>query len=173
MISVLIVDDASIMRMTLKNILLKSFPLSEDDIYEAGDGMEAVSEYRSKKPDLVFLDITMPYLDGLGVVKGLLKVDPDAKIIMCTASNEEVDVRECLKAGAIDYIVKPPSPERVVQAMERAIGKNGVAKESKKDIKEKVDDSEFAVFKKEIASLKEELADLKQIVENLNNRPGR
>lgn len=121
MISALVVDDAGIMRIVLRSILVNICNVADADISEAGNGFEAIEIYRVKKPDFVFLDISMPELDGLGTVKKLMEIDPSANIIMCTASNDEEDVRECIAAGAIDYILKPPKPDRVVKAIEKVL----------------------------------------------------
>jgi len=174
--TILVVDDAHIMRMVLKSILVKNMGIKEDDIFEANDGVEAISIYKLKRPDIVFLDISMPNLDGLGAVKGLLEVNPDIKIIMCTASNDEGDVRECILAGAKDYIVKPPKPDRVVQAVEKITGKRIDSPVSGERVVEYTtrtltqpegEKAEVEALKKDIISLKEEVAALKELVEKL------
>jgi two-component system chemotaxis response regulator CheY len=92
------------------------------DIYEASGGNEAISQYKLIQPELVFLDITMPDIDGITVVKELIKLNPGVHIIMCTSSNDRMDVRECIMAGAKDYIVKPPNTERIIKAVEKFRG---------------------------------------------------
>jgi len=122
-VTFLVVDDTSVMRFILIDILMRQYGVEKSDIYEAENGREALNKYRLFKPDVIFLDITMPDLDGITVVKELMAQDSRIKIIMFTSSNDEADVVECIQAGARDYIVKPPDPERVLKAVEKATGK--------------------------------------------------
>ncbi|MGI5838444.1 MAG: response regulator [bacterium] len=116
--TVLVVDDAAFMRMILKNILTaKGF-----EVIEAVDGSDAVKKYREHQPDLVTMDITMPEMDGLTAVKEIKKIDPSAKIIMCSAMGQQAMVIEAIQAGARDFIVKPFQPEKVMEAIAKAIG---------------------------------------------------
>ena len=124
MSSVLVVDDASIMRMVMKDILQRYCKYEKRNIHEASDGHEAVSKYARVKPSIVLCDISMPGMNGIDVVKALMEKDPEAKIIMITASNDEADVVDCIRAGAKDYIIKPPKPERVMVAIKRITDDN-------------------------------------------------
>ena len=124
MSSVLIVDDASIMRMVMKDILQRYCKYEKHKIHEASDGHEAIQKFNKVKPSVVLCDISMPGMNGIDVVKAIIEKDPDAKIIMITASNDEADVVECIRAGAKDYIIKPPKPERVVIAIKRITDDN-------------------------------------------------
>ena len=121
--SVLVVDDATIMRIVLKDILEKFCEYPKNDIYEAAGGEQAIVQYKRHRPELVFLDIGMPDKSGTEVVKELIEIDPDAKIVMCTASKDRADVVECVNFGAIDYIVKPLNTERVMQIVSKITGK--------------------------------------------------
>ena len=124
MSTVLIIDDASIMRMVMKDILQRYCKYEKYNIHEASDGHEAISKYKKLKPTVVLCDISMPGMNGIDVVREIIERDPDAKIIMITASNDEADVVECIRAGAKDYIIKPPKPERVVVAIKRLTDDN-------------------------------------------------
>ncbi|EAX48538.1 response regulator receiver protein [Thermosinus carboxydivorans Nor1] len=111
---VLIVDDAAFMRMVLKNILTNNgFEVAG----EAENGKEAVIKYTELKPDLVTMDITMPEMDGITAVKEIKKLDPQAKIIMCSAMGQQAMVIEAIKAGASDFIVKPFKEDLVVEKL--------------------------------------------------------
>ena len=116
---VLIVDDATFMRSLLKDILSKG---SYEIAGEAANGEEAVSSYQELKPDLVTLDITMPIKNGLEALDEILKADPEAKVIMCSAMGQQAMVLQAIKTGAKDFVVKPFQPERVIDAVERIIG---------------------------------------------------
>jgi len=121
--SVLVVDDATIMRIVLKDILIKHCKYAKAEVIEATSGERAIFLYKKHQPELVLLDIGMPGLSGLDVVKAIIQVDPEAKIIMCTSSKDKSDVVECIVAGAKDYIVKPPEIERIKTAITKVTGR--------------------------------------------------
>jgi len=116
---ILIVDDAAFMRMMLKNILSQN---GYEIAGEASNGLEAVNLYKELKPDLVTMDITMPEMDGITAVKEIKKIDPEAKIIMCSAMGQQAMVIESIQAGAKDFIVKPFQPDRVLEAVRKVLG---------------------------------------------------
>ena len=116
--SVLVVDDATFMRMMIRNILSKN---NFEVVGEASNGEEAVSKYIELKPDLVTLDITMPGMDGVTVLKKIRQHDPAAKIVMCSAMGQQAMVVEAIQNGAKDFINKPFHPQKVVEVLRRAL----------------------------------------------------
>lgn len=116
---VLIVDDAAFMRMMIKDILTKN---GYEIAGEAENGVKAVELYKQLKPDVVTMDITMPEMDGIAAVKAIKQMDPNAKIIMCSAMGQQLMVMEAIQAGAKDFIVKPFQQERVLQALQKVLG---------------------------------------------------
>jgi len=116
--TVLIVDDVNVMRLVIKDTLIRFFGVKPEDIFEADSGEKAVIQYRGRKPDVVFLDITMPDMDGISTLRAIMQTNPSAYVIMCTSSNDKVDVLECICAGAKDYIKKPIKADRVIKALE-------------------------------------------------------
>lgn len=116
---ILVVDDAAFMRMMVKDILTKG---GYEVVGEAKDGSEALDKYAELKPDLVTLDITMPNVDGLQALKNIIAEFPDAKVIMCSAMGQQSMVIEAIQSGAKDFIVKPFQGERVLEAVQKAIG---------------------------------------------------
>lgn len=116
---VMIVDDAAFMRMTLKNILSQA---GYEVVGEAADGVEATARYKELNPDLVTMDITMPNMDGIAATKEIKKLNPNAKVVMCSAMGQQSMVLEAIQAGAADFIVKPFQPDRVLEAMKKALG---------------------------------------------------
>lgn len=115
---ILIVDDAAFMRMMIKDILTKNgYQVSG----EAENGAVAVQAYSELKPDLVIMDITMPEMDGIEAVKKIKGIDPSAKIIMCSAMGQQAMVIDAIQAGARDFVVKPFQPERVIEAVKKAL----------------------------------------------------
>jgi len=116
---ILIVDDAAFMRMMLKDIITKN---GYEVAGEAENGLKAVEMYKELKPDLVMMDITMPEMDGIQAVREIKKIDPQAKIIMCSAMGQQAMVIESIQAGARDFIVKPFQAERIVEAIKKVLG---------------------------------------------------
>ncbi len=116
---VLIVDDAAFMRMMIKDILSKN---GFEVVGEAANGNEGIEKYKELSPELTTMDITMPEMDGISAVKAIKAFDPAAKIIMCSAMGQQAMVIEAIQAGAKDFIVKPFQPDRVVEAMRKALG---------------------------------------------------
>ncbi|WP_258359696.1 response regulator [Moorella sulfitireducens (nom. illeg.)] len=115
---VLIVDDAAFMRMMIKDILVKN---GYEIAGEAENGQKAVAMYQELRPDVVTMDITMPEMDGIAAVKAIKKIDPNARIIMCSAMGQQLMVMEAIQAGARDFIVKPFQQDRVLQALEKVL----------------------------------------------------
>ncbi|HWI54841.1 MAG TPA: response regulator [Desulfobacteria bacterium] len=114
---VLLVDDAAFMRMRCAKLLTEN----GYSVDEAENGQEAVEKYQAIKPDLVLMDITMPIMDGLTAVAEIKKVDPDAKIVMCSALGQQNTVMSAIKAGAKDFIVKPYQPEKILSTIKRFV----------------------------------------------------
>ncbi|WP_422445805.1 response regulator [Thermoanaerobacterium sp. DL9XJH110] len=115
---ILIVDDAAFMRMMIKDILTKN---GYQVVAEAENGAVAVEKYQEFKPNLVVMDITMPEMDGIEAVRKIKALDPTARIIMCSAMGQQAMVIDAIQAGARDFIVKPFQPERVLEAVKKAL----------------------------------------------------
>ncbi|MBL8048753.1 MAG: response regulator [Chthonomonas sp.] len=113
---ILITDDALFMRVTLKNILTGA---GYEVVGEAANGVESVELFKKLKPDLVTMDITMPELDGIGALKAIKGIDPDARVVMCTAMGQKNMVVEAIQAGAKDFIIKPFQPDRVLESISK------------------------------------------------------
>jgi two-component system chemotaxis response regulator CheY len=113
-INVLIADDLKFIKLVLRELLEKAgFRV----VGEASNGEEAVELYQDKRPDVVLMDITMPKMDGLAALKQILKFDPQAKVIMCSALGQQSLIAQALQLGAKDFIVKPFREERVIAAI--------------------------------------------------------
>jgi len=116
---ILIVDDAAFMRMMIRDVLIKN---GYQVLGEAENGQKAIEKYKELNPDLVIMDITMPEVDGIQAVKEIKKIDPNAKIVMCSAMGQQAMVIESIQAGARDFIVKPFQADRVIEAVKKVIG---------------------------------------------------
>ena len=118
--TVLIVDDAKFMRTKLRNILENSnFKVSG----EAEDGKQAVQMFSQFKPDVVTMDITMPNVDGITALRAIKKINPEARVVMISALGQKDKVKDSLIAGAMDFIIKPFVPEKVVEIVMRIASK--------------------------------------------------
>jgi two-component system chemotaxis response regulator CheY len=114
MAKIMIADDSDAIRLVLKDILA----IGEHQVLkEASDGAEAVTFYQEQKPDVLLLDLAMPKKDGLTVVKEIEKIDPNAKIILITASDDQKIIKQCLDHGASSYISKPFDFNAVLKAI--------------------------------------------------------
>jgi two-component system chemotaxis response regulator CheY len=118
MARVLVVDDAAFMRKMVTDALTGG---GHEIVGEAGNGVEAISQYQELRPDVMTLDITMPEKDGLAALKEIMALDPGAKVVMCSALGQESKVLEAVKSGAKDFVVKPFQPERVLSAINKAV----------------------------------------------------
>jgi two-component system chemotaxis response regulator CheY len=118
MARILIVDDAAFMRKVLTDSLTQG---GHEVVGEASNGKDAVTRFQEVSPELTTLDITMPEVDGLEALRDILATDPSARVIMCSALGTEDKVLEAIRLGAKDFVVKPFQPERVLEAVARAL----------------------------------------------------
>jgi two-component system chemotaxis response regulator CheY len=122
MANFLIVDDANIMRLRLRRIIEN---LGHHVVAEAETAYDAIAEYKKHKDniDVVTMDITMPkknmIKDGIEAVREIMKIDKDAKIIMITSHGEEEKVIEAVRAGALNYILKPFKEDKLKETFEK------------------------------------------------------
>jgi len=126
---VLIVDDASIMRVMLWDILQKNGyeVIGRSMAGEVGSGVGAengaigVEIYKALRPDIVLMDITMPVMDGIEATRAIMEINPNAKVIMVSAAIKQDLVEQSLNAGAVDFIQKPFRPDRLLEAVWKAL----------------------------------------------------
>ena len=116
---VLVVDDSVFMRDIIKDIFAAG---GFSVVGEAGNGVEAVEKYKELKPDLVTMDLVMPYRNGIDATREILRGDARALVVMCSALGQETMVMEAIEAGAVDFIVKPPRAEDVLAVVKKVLG---------------------------------------------------
>ena len=107
----LIVDDSLMMRKAVERALAeKNFTLAGS----APDGMEALRIFKETLPDLVTLDISMPKMDGLTCLTEMLKIKPDAKVLIVSSQTDTATVKDALLKGASGVVGKPFSSDQML-----------------------------------------------------------
>jgi two-component system chemotaxis response regulator CheY len=118
---IMIVDDALFMRKMISGILQEE---GYDICAQASCAKEAVEKFKEFRPDLVTMDIVMPMmeeLDGIGAVREIVKLDPTARILICSVIGQQSLVVEAIKAGAKDFVMKPVKPQRLKEAVKNLL----------------------------------------------------
>ncbi len=113
----LVVDDTSIMRMIVGKVLREQ----HYEVVEATNGGEAIQLFMRNRPDIVILDLNMDPIDGTTALRGILSVDPQARIVVCSSTSDAHVVVNLIKLGARGYITKPFTPDRLMQAVNEAL----------------------------------------------------
>jgi two-component system chemotaxis response regulator CheY len=98
------------MRMRIKEIAVDA---GWEIAGEASNGEEGLARYRELAPDLTTLDIVMPKLDGVSVLRQIKQEDPKAMVVMVSAVDQKGKLTECIQLGAADFIVKPFDKDRL------------------------------------------------------------
>lgn len=123
MAKILIVDDSIVARMSVKGCLPKD---QEHELSEAGDGATAIELFRSVRPDVTFLDITMPDKSGLEVLAELRQDFPDAVVIILSADIQKQTQEKAQQLGAFSIVRKPPVKEVIQAELAKALAIAGV-----------------------------------------------
>jgi len=116
---VLIAEDEALIRMDLREMLVEE---GHEVVAEARDGAEAIERARELAPDVVFLDVKMPRVDGLEAAR-IIGEEKLAPVVMVTAFSQQSYVEEATAAGAIAYVVKPFTRADIVPAMTVAVSR--------------------------------------------------
>jgi two-component system, NarL family, invasion response regulator UvrY len=110
----LLVDDHAIVRAGLKR-LLAIIPGVE--LREAANGRDALTLFREEKPDVVLLDINLPGIGGLELLRRLVLENRDARVLVFSMHSEVIYARQCLQAGALGYVSKGAPPDEIIEAV--------------------------------------------------------
>lgn len=116
---VLIVDDAVFMRNMIRDIFASG---GFDVVGEAANGLEAIEKFRELRPDIVTMDIVMPFKSGIEATREIVAAHPGALVVMCSALGQESLVMEAIEAGATDFIVKPFKDDEVLAVVRKVLG---------------------------------------------------
>lgn len=115
--SILVVDDEKEFRDLLKRILMEE----GYSVAEEASGHAAIGAVKTKRPDLVLLDLRMPGLDGIQTMKRLKKIAPGLNIVVLTGYGTIETAREAMRLGALDYVTKPLNPAFLKAVIEDAL----------------------------------------------------
>jgi len=118
MIRVLLVDDQALFREGLR--ILISLHEDIEVVGEAGDGQEALAVAAALRPDVILMDLRMPRLDGVAATRRLREALPAGRIIVVTTFDDDELVFEGLRAGAVGYLLKDVSSDKLVEAIRAA-----------------------------------------------------
>jgi DNA-binding NarL/FixJ family response regulator len=118
-IRVLICDDHALFRRGL--VMVLESEAGVEVVGEAEDGDEAIRKAEELAPDVVLMDVRMPRVTGIEATRAIAAVDPSAKILMLTVSDEEDDLYDAVKAGATGYLLKEISIEEVADAIRAVV----------------------------------------------------
>lgn len=113
---ILLVDDHVLLRKGLEALLASRQDV--EVVGEAGDGLEAIAVAREKVPDVILMDIAMPRCNGLEAVRVIAREMPQVQIIMLTVSDDDRDLFEAIKGGAVGYLLKNLQPSQLYDMLE-------------------------------------------------------
>jgi two-component system nitrate/nitrite response regulator NarL len=116
-IKVLLVDDHTLFRDGMKALLSRQD--SVEIIGEAGNGTEGIKKALELSPDVVLMDLNMPDMTGIEAIRKILEVRPDTKILMLTVSEDDEDLFNAVRAGAMGYLLKNVESERLVSSVQQ------------------------------------------------------
>lgn len=114
-IKVLVVEDQAVVREGVVAIL--SFSPDIEVVGQAENGVQALTMVKSKKPDVILLDLVMPQMDGLTAIPRIKEIDPDAKILVLTSFAEGDRVYQAIKSGALGYMLKDSTRDQLLQSI--------------------------------------------------------
>jgi two-component system chemotaxis response regulator CheY len=116
--TVLICDDTDFIRTLMRDILQRAgFAV----LGEATTGAQAVTMFKDLRPDLVTMDIVMPDMSGIDAVRQICAVDPDARILVCSAIAQQPVIVQAMQAGAREFVAKPFRASTVLEAAQRVL----------------------------------------------------
>ncbi len=114
-VRVLVVDDHALLRRGVANIINQEPDLCV--VAEAGSGAEAVAAYERHRPDVVLLDLRMPHMEGVEVVRRIRQLDPHARVVVLTTYDTDDEIARALQAGAKAYVLKDISADDLVSCI--------------------------------------------------------
>jgi two-component system, NarL family, invasion response regulator UvrY len=133
-LKILIADDHAIVRKGLKDILREADEPAS--VAEAGTGAEALDKAKAEAWDVVVLDITLPDINGLEVLRRLKEMNPNLPVVMLSMHSSQQYVRNSLKAGASGYLSKESAPDELITALHSVLNGKQYLSESLRGLEE-------------------------------------
>ena len=118
----LIVDDSSVMRRTIEKNLVE---YDLEIIGQASNGVEALDIVKDEMPEVITLDITMPEMDGIACLEEIMKIHPDAKVMIITALSDKLTGLTALDKGARGFMFKPVNSDDLAKAFDKLLKRDG------------------------------------------------
>lgn len=116
MLNLMIVDDSNIIRRKIERSQVHSSRFTV--VALAGNGAEALSAFKEKRPDVITMDLTMPEMDGIECIKNIISLDPSVLILVVSALSDKATGIEALEEGAKGFLCKPFTDEALIDALE-------------------------------------------------------
>jgi two-component system NarL family response regulator len=116
-IRILVADDHSVVREGLVSLVKRKADMVV--VAEASNGREAVDLWKEHRPDVVLLDLRMPELDGVGAIKEIRELDPNAHIVVLTTFDGDEDIYRAIKSGAKGYLLKDTAREALMECIRK------------------------------------------------------
>ena len=116
--TLLVTDDATIIREIIKDTAARA---GWEVVGEAANGQEAVDRYAELNPDACTIDLVMPEYDGLHGLRGIMQLDPEARVLVVSALDQKSVFKEAFKLGAADFLVKPFNAQLLTETLDRLI----------------------------------------------------
>ena len=115
---IMICDDSALARKQLEDVIhMVGNPVT----FQATKGQEAIDIYKEKHPDMIFLDLIMPVVDGKDALKEIIEFDPSAKVVIVSSIGTKEVLMETLKLGAREFIQKPFSELQIMNALYKSL----------------------------------------------------
>ncbi len=115
-LKILIVDDSPIARRILKSCMPEDLPM---ELFEAGDGLSGIQQFEMNHPDITFMDLTMPVMDGIEALEKIRSMNPEAVVVVASADIQPRTQERVRELGAYGILRKPPSKESVADLLMR------------------------------------------------------
>ena len=129
-VSYLVVDDSVFARKNLSR-LIEMYGGSVAG--EAGDGCTAIAEYDRTSPDIVLMDITMPQMEGIEAAERIVRLHPEARVIMVSSVGYQENIVAALQKGARHFVQKPVKPELLYEVIKYVMGNDGTVAQTASD----------------------------------------
>jgi two-component system chemotaxis response regulator CheY len=114
----LVIDDSPHLRALVSTYLRRA---GYSRILTSASGLEGIEQYKLSRPDIVFLDVVMPEVDGMTTLKEIRKIDPEAVVVMTTSISSRDTVLQLKEAGAYSYLLKPFEEPKFRDILQRAV----------------------------------------------------